>query len=99
MFNALFEALKAKLRAIDPKLIATGVTFLLTLAITKILPNIGITLGLDNELVPGYITVGQAIALSAAAAAGWWKANAATLLRTVHESGNAIPPDSSVTRV
>ena len=88
------QAIIGKIRTIDPKLVAAGVTGLLMWLIVQILPDIGVNIDLDATLVPGYLTVGQAIALAAAGAAGWWKANAGTLLRSPQESGNATPPDS-----
>ena len=51
--------------------------------------------GLKDPLVGGgtvNITYGRTVALATAAAADWWKANAATMLRTPQESGNAVQP-------
>lgn len=74
-----------KLRAIDPKIIAVAVGYLLTLAVVK--------LGLDINavLIPGYLTVNGAIALLGGLVAGYWKSNIGTILRTPQEPGNPDP--------
>lgn len=93
------DPLLGKLRTLDPKLVAAGVAWLLTYALAQVLPKLGINIDLDADLIPGYLTVAQGIAFAAAGIAGWWKANAGTVMRADHESGNAnIPPDSETAR-
>jgi hypothetical protein len=74
-----------KLRTIDPKIVAVAIGYLLTLAVVK--------LGLDINavLIPGYLTVNGAIALAGGLAAGYWKSNIGTILRTPQEDGNPDP--------
>lgn len=79
------DYIAAKLKAIDPKVIATGVGYLLTLLVLKL------SVDLNTVLIPGYLTVNGAIALAGALVAGYWKANLGTILRTKHEDGNPDP--------
>lgn len=86
----MLQDLVARIRATDPKLVAAAVAYVLTYAVTDLL-----NVGLEDPLLSGgtlNITYGQAIAFAAAAAAGWWKANAGTILRTPQESGNPVQP-------
>jgi hypothetical protein len=73
----VLQDLRARIRATDPKLVAAGVAYVLTYAVTDRLK-----VGREGPLLP----------LAAAAAAGWWTANAGTMLRTAQESGNAVQP-------
>lgn len=73
----MLQDLMARIRATDPKLVAAGVAYVLTYAVTDRLK-----VGREGPLLP----------LAAAAAAGWWTANAGTMLRTAQESGNAVQP-------
>lgn len=74
---------------VDNKLVVAGATYLLTLAVTRV----GLDLG--EPLIPGYLTVAQAIALAAAAIAGYVQPNTATVLAGDHEDGNPSAPDTA----
>ena len=73
----MLQDLMARIRATDSKLVAAGVAYVLTYAVTDRLK-----VGREDPLLP----------IAAAVAAGWWKANAGTFLRTPQESGNAVQP-------
>lgn len=81
------EYVIARLRTIDPKIVAVAVGYLLTLLVVRV------GLDLNAVLIPGYLTVQGAIALSGALVLGWWKSNVATILRTPQDNGN---PDAKV---
>jgi hypothetical protein len=72
------------IRTLDPKLVVT----LVTLAITRVAVEL-LGVAESDPLLQTFI------ALVAAAVAGYWTPNAATVLRTEQESGNAIAPDAS----
>jgi hypothetical protein len=86
----MLQDLIAKVRATDPKLVAAGVAYVATYVVSDLL-----NVGLEDQLLGAgavNLTYGQAVAFLAAAAAGWWKANAATILRTPQEDGNPALP-------
>ncbi|MGI8511790.1 MAG: hypothetical protein ACR2NH_04095 [Solirubrobacteraceae bacterium] len=82
------DAARTFLRTTDPKLRAAVGSYLLTLAVAK---AAGDRLG-RRVLAPGYPSAVHAVAFVAAVAAGYRVSNDGTVLRTVHESGNATPP-------
>jgi hypothetical protein len=88
----LKEKVLARLLSIDPKLVATATTFVLTYVATGLLH-----LGTDKVIVTVgslKITVATAIAFAAGHAAGYVKENAGTLLRrgALDDGNPTIPP-------
>lgn len=69
---------------IDNKLIIAGVTYLLTLLVTRV------GLDLTDWVIPGYLNLAQVIALAAASVAGYFQPNTATELRGDND-GNPDP--------
>lgn len=83
------QYLKEKILAVDPKLVATVVATVLTYVVADLL-----NLGLEDPVIGAgalNITYAQVIAVVAGAAAGYWKSNIATILRTPQEDGNPDP--------
>lgn len=72
----------AFLRSLDPKLVTT----LVTAALVRLALELGVA---ENDpLLQGVI------ALAVAAVVGYRTSNDGTVLRTEHESGNAVPPET-----
>jgi hypothetical protein len=92
------EAIVAKLRALDPKFVYGAVVGGGTYIVANV---VGVPVETVLVTVAGVkVTYGVAIAYVAGQAAAYWKANAATILRTPQEDGNpsvaAMPPEIPV---